>query len=364
MTARTLDARLRKPFGIAGGAQEVARNVLVRVELDGGAVGHGEAAPFPAFNGETQESTLAAVERARPAVEGLTWPSWERLATAVGESIGPAGAARCGIEMAVLDAIARREGRPIFGPGLGPLRTDVTIPLGPVHECAEDARAWIARGFGRLKVKLGRAAQDDALARVRAIRGAAPHAELLLDGNAGLSASEALALLRALADRAVVPVLFEQPCPKDDLEGLVAVAAATDVPVALDETVATADRLRRIAEVAARAWHASGAHLALRRGFVVNVKPMKAGFLEAHRIHAEARRLGWPLMIGGMVEGKMAMSASACFAASREGFVHVDLDTPLFFAEEPFVGGYEQQADLIDVSPIRLGHGVQLAADS
>lgn len=350
MSARPLDARLHRPFGIAGGAQEVARNVWVRIELSDGTVGQGEAAPFPAFNGETQASTLAALELARATVEGRPWASWEKLATVVGQSIGAAGAARCAIETAVLDAIARREGRPIFGPSLGSLRTDVTIPLGPLEQCAEDARAWIARGFGRLKIKLGRAAQDDAIARVLAIRAAAPAAELLLDGNAGLSAVEAVALVRALADRGVSPVLFEQPCPKDDLEGLARVAA-TDVPVALDETVSTAAELTRFAQAA-------------RGTFVVNVKPMKAGFLEAQRVHDEARRLGWPLMIGGMVEGKMAMSASACFASSREGFVHVDLDTPLFFADEPFVGGYAQHADRIDVSPIRLGHGVELKPSS
>jgi L-alanine-DL-glutamate epimerase-like enolase superfamily enzyme len=345
LSLRPLDARLHKPFGIAGGAQEVARNVLVRVELADGTVGYGEAAPFPAFNGETQASTAAAVERARFEVEMRTWGSWEELAESLGESIGPAGAARCGIETAVLDAVARREGRPIFGPPRGTLRTDVTIPLGAVEQCATDTRAWASAGFGRLKIKLGRGAEDDALARVLAIHAAAPDAELLLDGNAGLTATEASALLAALAARGIVPVLFEQPCPKDDLEGLTAVSGASAVPVALDETVSTAADLHRIAAVAARP-------------FVVNVKPMKAGFLEAQRVYDEARRLGWPLMIGGMVEGKMAMSASACFAASREGFAHVDLDTPLFFAEEPFEGGYTQRADRIDVSPIRLGHGV------
>lgn len=349
MTARAFDARLHKPFGIAGGAQEVARNVLVHVELTDGGVGHGEAAPFPAFNGETQASTLAAVEEARRVVEGRTWTSWEQLATIVGERIGAAGAARCGIETAVLDAVARREGRPIFGPALGPLHTDVTIPLGPLDECVEDVRGWIARGFGRLKIKLGHAADDDAVARVFAIHTAAPRAELLLDGNAGLTAPQAVAVLDALVGRGILPVVFEQPCAKEDLDGLAAVAgAASGIPVALDETVSTAADLRRIAA-------------ASRRAFVVNVKPMKAGFLEAQRVYEEARRLGWPLMIGGMVEGRMAMSASACFAASRDGFVHVDLDTPLFFAEEPFVGGYAQQADRIDVSPIRLGHGVELA---
>lgn len=67
-----MDVALRRSFGIARGAQDVARNVVVTVELESGARGYGEAAPFPAFNGETQGETLAAVEAARSAVEGGT----------------------------------------------------------------------------------------------------------------------------------------------------------------------------------------------------------------------------------------------------------------------------------------------------
>ena len=67
------------------------------------------------------------------------------------------------------------------------------------------------------------------------------------------------------------------------------------------------------------------------------------------------------LMIGGMVETRMAMSASACFAASGMlpvDFAFVDLDTPLFFAEDSFDGGYAQRGEVLDLTPIAAGHGV------
>jgi L-alanine-DL-glutamate epimerase-like enolase superfamily enzyme len=87
---------------------------------------------------------------------------------------------------------------------------------------------------------------------------------------------------------------------------------------------------------------------------------MKAGFREAARIVAAARTLGMGLMIGGMVETRLAMGASACFVASHGGasaFEHIDLDTPLFLASDPFSGGYAQEGAILDLSPIEAGHG-------
>src|SRR3954470_1908019 len=60
------DVELLEPFGIATGAQVVARNVLLELELEGGLRGLGEAAPFPAVNGETQADAISALH----AVEG------------------------------------------------------------------------------------------------------------------------------------------------------------------------------------------------------------------------------------------------------------------------------------------------------
>ena len=64
------DIPMHRPFGISGGAQLVAENALVTVELADGTLGHGEAAPFPAFNGETRAAALVAAEAARDVVLG------------------------------------------------------------------------------------------------------------------------------------------------------------------------------------------------------------------------------------------------------------------------------------------------------
>jgi L-alanine-DL-glutamate epimerase-like enolase superfamily enzyme len=343
LEVRALDVPLHKPFGIAGGAQEIVRNVLVRVVLGDGTHGYGEAAPFPAFNGETQEGAIAALARLRDVVVGQSAEEWEAIALAVAHE---PGSVRCAVEMAVLDARARARGEPIFAHGGGSLTTDVTITIGPLAECTADARAWAARGFGRLKIKIGGESLDDALARVLAVHEAAPGAELLLDGNAGMAAEDAIALVRTLADRGVRPVLFELPVAMGDLDGLARVARTTGVRVAADESAASLEDVTRLARLAPLAMLA------------VNVKPMKYGFREAIAIHAAARAAGLALMIGGMVEAKMAMSASACLAASLGGFTFVDLDTPLFLAHDPFDGGYAQQGERLDLSPVRLGHGV------
>lgn len=62
-------------------------------------------------------------------------------------------------------------------------------------------------------------------------------------------------------------------------------------------------------------------------------------------------------MIGGNVESLLAMTTSACFAAGHGGFGYADLDTPLFLATNPFVGGFALEGDRISVAGIAAGHG-------
>jgi hypothetical protein len=70
------------------------------------------------------------------------------------------------------------------------------------------------------------------------------------------------------------------------------------------------------------------------------------------------------LMIGGMLESTLAMTTSACFASGQGGFEFVDLDTPLFLASSPCVGGFVQHGASLDLSAIQLGHGVSQSVAS
>jgi L-alanine-DL-glutamate epimerase-like enolase superfamily enzyme len=347
LAVETLDIPLREPFGIAGGAQDLARNLLVTVELADGTRGYGEAAPFPAFNGETQAAARAAVEVARTTVEGADAREWRRIAMALREAIGPIGSAQCALETAILDALTRYARIPLwsfFGGVSTSLETDMTITTGSVEQAAQSAQDILARGMRVIKIKIGSGDLALDLERVTAVHTSAPAAPLILDGNSGFTADAALQLLAELHARGITPALFEQPVPRDDLDGMRQVTQWGSVPVAADESVADAcDALHVVQARAAQ---------------VINIKLMKSGIVAALDIAALCRTAYLQLMIGGMVESILAMTTSACFAAGLGGFSFVDLDTPLFMTENPFDGGFRVTGGQLDLAHIQAGHGV------
>lgn len=336
--ARALDVPMKKAFGISGGAQEHAKNVLVTIALEDGTVGLGEAAPFPAFNGETQEGALAALDRELSSIVGRDAADPMELVHALPAS------ARCAVETALVDARARAEGVSLhrfFGGAEDTLVTDITIVTGTVEDAARDARAH--REFRTLKIKVGGRDVDHDVRRVLAIHGERPDAALMLDANGGFSVDEAIALAAELSRRGVRLAQFEQPIAKGSWEALAEVRAKTRLRVAADEFVS----------------RASDVDLAVRHraADAVNVKIMKSGIHEAIAIARAAARAGLDRMIGGLVETRLAMGTSACIAAGLGGFLVVDLDTPLFLASDPFLGGMAYAGDVVDLRAIDAGHG-------
>jgi L-Ala-D/L-Glu epimerase len=342
-----LDVPLIEPFAIATGAQPVAHNVLVEIRLADGTRGYGEAAPFPAVTGETQTGTLSALESLRPLLVGRDARHWRTLALDLKAADQPAAAARCALETAILDALTRQAGMPLwafFGGASTELETDMTITAGSLEHAAQSARSIAARGIKTIKIKIG-VAPDLDRARVAAIHAAVPDAPLILDGNCGYDAAGALELLDQLRADGIPIALFEQPVTRYDLAGLAKVARAGHTLIAADESVTTAEDALRVAQE-----HA--AH-------VVNIKLMKAGIVEALAIASICKAAGIGLMIGGMVETLLAMNMSAHLAAGLGGFAFVDLDTPMFMAQQPLRGGWEQRGGTLSIGHIVAGHGVE-----
>ncbi len=349
--ARALDIGLHEPFGISGGAQEVARNVLVTVELADGTRGIGEAAPFPAYNGETQEQALAVLMAARAAVEGreASLANWRDVAAIFREAGGgELGSAQCGFEMALLDALTRRAGVPLwkfFGGAGTELETDMTVTTGSPEESAAAARDIRARGIRTIKVKVGgKAGPEHDLARLRAIHAVAPDSPLILDGNAGVSREAAKALVVGLKAVGIAPALLEQWLAKDDYAAARELAEFSGWRLAADEAACVAADVARLADE--------------RAAQVVNIKLMKSGVAVALDLALAAKARGLGLMIGGNVESRLAMTFSACFAAGLGGFEFVDLDTPLFLATDPFVGGMRYEGARIRLDGISAGLGM------
>jgi L-alanine-DL-glutamate epimerase-like enolase superfamily enzyme len=340
-----LDVPLLEPFTIAIGRLDHVRNVLISVTLANGVIGYGEAAPLEPINGENQATVLATLRTLEPLLRGRDVREWRRLADDMHGLFSAQCAARAGLEMALLDALTKTMRVPLyqfFGGATHYVDTDISIPIVEPKRARELAAGIAAEGVRVIKLKVGSGLTED-VERTLAVVDGAPGCDLTLDANQGYSAADAVELVRRLAERGVQVRLFEQPVARHDHFGMMFVTEQGRVPVAADETVATAADALRVA--------------ASRSAHIVNIKLMKSGLVEAMDIVAVCRAGHLGLMIGGMIETRLAMCCSAHFAAGHGGFDFVDLDTPLLLAEDPFDGGYTRDGGRYDLSSITSGIG-------
>ena len=304
---RTLDLNIEK-FPIAG-AFVISRGsrteaVVVTATIGEGAVlGRGECVPYARY-GESVESVVGQIESIRSALESGA----DREAL---QSLLPAGAARNAIDCALWDLDAKRTGLPasqLVGlHRIAPTTTAYTISVGTPESMAEASAKAAHRPL--LKIKL---AGDGDLARIKAVRHAAPESTLIIDANEAWSEAQLEPYMAACAEAGVA--LIEQPLPagKDDLLARV----KRPLPICADESV-----------------HDRHGLTALRDKYdAINVKLDKTGGLtEALKLCDEAEKLGFGLFIGCMVGTSLAM-APAMLLTPRARFV--DLDGPLLLAQD------------------------------
>ncbi len=307
MTSRlsvTVDAfLLAKQFTIARGAKTEAVVVSCTLARDG-VNGRGECVPYARY-GESVETVVAAIESIRADLERGA----DRAAL---KALLPPGAARNAVDCALWDMEAKREGRraaDLAGlPALDAVETAYTISLGTPEEMAEATRLVAHRSV--LKVKVGRGEDDPA--RMRAVREAAPRARLIIDANEGWTPDNLKSNLLAAAS--IGAFVVEQPLPagKDEILS----RTPHPVPICADESV-----------------HGSAdLHELIGRYDYVNLKLDKTGGLTEGLVFlAEARRLGFGVMVGCMVGTSLGMAPALLLAQGAE---LVDLDGPLLLRED------------------------------
>ncbi|XP_068642391.1 L-Ala-D/L-amino acid epimerase isoform X3 [Aristolochia californica] len=317
---RPLNVPLVAPFTIASSRLDQVENVAIRLELRNGSVGWGEAPVLPFVTAEDQK---IAIEKANEASEMLVRAPSMTLKSALLE-IGA------------------------FLPG----HQFASIPIVSPTEAAELAAKYFKQGFSTLKLKVGKNLEAD-IEVLRAIRGAHPNCSFILDANEGYTALEAVEVLDKLHEMGVTPILFEQPVHRDDWEGLAHVYKVAKhkygISVAADESCRSLLDVKKI--------------IYGNLADVINIKVAKVGVLGALEIIEVAREAGIKLMIGGMVETRLAMGFAGHLAAGLGCFKYIDLDTPLLLAEDPVIGGYEVSGAVYRFSNSR-GHGGFLHWDS
>ncbi|MGO8096494.1 N-acetyl-D-Glu racemase DgcA [Rhizobium leguminosarum] len=304
---RTLDIQMNSfpiagTFTISRGAKTEAE-VITCTLIEEGAQGLGECVPYRRY-GETMESVFAQIEAARPLIEAGI--SRRDLLSAM-----PPGAARNAVDCALWDLEAKRTGDSVAARlGLSapqPLTTAYTISLGEPEVMAAQAREHAGRAL--LKVKVG---TGDDESRIRAVRAAAPDADIILDANEGWPEAVLERHLHIAAQAGIA--LVEQPLPAGR-DGLLA-EIRRPLLVCADESVHHTGDLASLAD----------------RYDAINIKLDKTGGLtEALSMKAEAERLGFSIMIGCMVGTSLAMAPAVLLAQNAD---FVDLDGPLLLARD------------------------------
>lgn len=289
-------------FTISRGSRTSAEVVVAEIR-DGDHVGRAECMPYARYD-ETVEGVIADIERfAGPVADGLD-------RTALQEAL-PAGAARNALDCALWDLEAKLLGKPVWDlAGLnapGPLVTAYTLSLDTPDNMAKAA----AENAHRPLMKLKLTGEGD-IARVSAVRNAAPDTRLIVDANEGWSADMVEPFGAELAPLGVE--MIEQPIPA--AEDSVLSECAHPVPICADESC-----------------HVSADLDALEGRYeMVNIKLDKTGGLtEALALRAAARERGMKIMVGCMIATSLAMAPAVLVAQGAEV---VDLDGPLLLAKD------------------------------
>ena len=298
---------LKQVFRISRGSRSETRVVVVTV-TDGQHTGRGEAVPIARYN-QTPASVIAQIESFK------TEKDLDRHRI---QELLPAGAARNALDCALWDLEAKISGKRIWELANIPIvlfiETSFTISLDTPAKMGAAAQANADAPL--LKVKLG---GDDAdLARVEAVREAAPASRLIIDANESWSPAHYRKIISALKTLEVE--LIEQPFPAE--ADKVLETLDHPIPVCADESCHTGADLPCLKN----------------RYEVVNVKLDKTGGLtEALLLIKRARESRFKLLIGCMVGTSLSMAPARVLASAAD---YVDLDGPLLLARDREYGLY------------------------
>ncbi|MGH7911756.1 MAG: o-succinylbenzoate synthase [Candidatus Dormibacteraceae bacterium] len=298
---------LVRPFRTAQGTELERDILLLRARTEAGD-GWGEccALAAPTYTSEYVQGAHAVI---RDHLLPRLFATPDFRAEAVAGRLAPVKGhrmAKAALEMALLDAQLRREGRSFAG-WLGATRDRVEcgvavgIALG-LDALLEEVAGYVAAGYPRVKLKIQPGWDVAPLAAVRERFG--PDLLLQADANGAYGPRDA-AHLRELD--AFGLACLEQPLPEEELQATAEVARQLRTPICLDESIVSMATAREA--------------LRLRACRLVCLKPSRVGgYVEARRIHDLCRAEGIPVWCGGMLEtgigraGNLALAALPGFA--------------------------------------------------
>jgi len=298
----------------AAAARTTSESLFLRMTLDSGVDGWGEALPRAYVSGESRQDAFALLrDQVLPALVGQRFQSLPEVVSFLEKCDGkapsewvapevPQTAAWCCVDLALLDAFGRASGEParpaaaVPAPSpaaLGRYRYSGVVSAGQGWSYAVSPLKMHAFGFRQVKLKLERDGTLQAARTARRLLGR--RVDLRVDANMAWDVEQALEVIGQL--RAVGIRSFEQPIAADDLAGLARLVAESSAQIMVDEGLTDRDSLQRF--------------ITQRACTAANVRISKCGgLIGAYARCREALDAGLMLQVGCQVGESSLLSAA------------------------------------------------------
>jgi o-succinylbenzoate synthase len=299
---RTIAMPLVAPFRTSFGTQTRREVLLLRVVTDE-TEGWGECVAMsePLYSSEYVDAAAHVLRTFLVPALAAAGPLDAHAVAQVLEPFRGHRMAKAALEMAVLDAELRADGRS-FARELGAVheRVPCGVSVGimdSVPQLLDAVAGYLDEGYLRIKLKIEPGWDVEPVRAVRERFG--DDVLLQVDANTAYTVADARHLAR------LDPfdlLLIEQPLDEEDVVGHAELARQIRTPVCLDESIVSA--------------RSAAAAISLGACAIVNIKPGRVGgYLEARRIHDVCVAHGIPVWCGGMLETGLGRAANVALAA-------------------------------------------------
>jgi L-Ala-D/L-Glu epimerase len=331
---------LKEPFVISLGPQNDVQNIIVIIRTKDGCTGYGECSPYLTINGESVDTCFIVGQYFANALKGKNALDIPGCIEIMDRIIYGNSSIKSAFDIALHDIAAQHAGMPIYkflgGEKNKILETDYTVSIGDPQKMKADALKIKEQGFPAIKVKLGESKEKD-VERIRVIREGIGNEYLLrIDANQGWRTAEnAIEVLKELAEFNIE--YCEEPILRSRFMELNKVSEASPIPIMADESCGDEYDAERLIQ--------------LNACKMFNIKLGKSsGFYKGLKIAQLGASANMVMQVGGFMESRLGMTASAHLAMANNSIHHCDFDTPLMFTEDPVIGGINYlQNGIIDL---------------
>ena len=310
-----LNFPVKAVFVLAGGVAATpgspSPRVLVKVTIDDGVAGWGEATPTPRWTYETAETIVSTLKKyLAPAVIGLEAWDLDGVHSAMDRAINPgvtmgSPLAKSALDVALHDALARRRGVPLCEL-LGRRRRtafDLTWMITTLNPSDAErlAKEGLDAGYTCFECKVGMHGEPGDLELVRRTRAAIGERTLLVDANRGYRVDAAIRQAKRFETLGIA--LFEQPLNGLNLSGYRRLVDSTTTPIGIDET------LRSLGDLLEYIRH-DALHVAVAK------VQRNGGFWYSRQLCEIAEAAGLGLSLSGLTETDLGLAAGMHLAAA------------------------------------------------